>query len=193
MPLPTSVAGIFGAMLGIERATLEDEFQNLLFGSKLLKHEGLVIENETFLQYKTSKVQRGIVRTQIVNRPTYIIAMAGEPKRISEYCNFLKSHNAVYLPYGGQNDFFVEDFRITNLVDVVQSDVVSNYAPQDLVSKLESSETVLSILPVMQNDSSSPNFYFVLKGQLKLKKTVDVAGKTKVALYPLEMFKYVRG
>jgi len=201
MPLPTSVAGIFGAMLGIDRTKMKDEFYDLLFGSGLVKHDGLVIENETFIQYKKTQIQkgvfrdaiRGVVRTQLVNHPTYIMAMAGQSDKIGRYHAFLADHKMVYLPYGGQNDFFVEDFEIKDVTDVSQSDIVSNYAPQDMVSKLESSETVLSILPVMHTYSDNPNFYFVLKGQLRLKRPVNVAGDAKIALYPLEKFKIVQG
>ncbi|MEM5871952.1 MAG: CRISPR-associated protein Cas5 [Candidatus Aenigmatarchaeota archaeon] len=193
MPLPTSVAGIFGAMLGIERRKIENEFKKMLFGSGILKYEGFTIENETFLQYKTAKVQKGVVRTQIVNHPTYIIAMAGQNEQITKYFNFFKQNNFVYLPYGGQNDFFIEDLKINSLANVIQSEVVSNYAPQDMVIGLESGETVLNILPVMHTYSSNPNFYFVLKGLLKLKERVNVIENTNIALYPLEMFKIVYG
>lgn len=193
IPLPTSVAGMFGAVLGVDRTEIQEEFGDFLFGAALVKHDGLIIENETFIQYKTAKVQKGVVRTQILNQPTYLIAMAGTVEKIERHYTFLTNHNMVYLPYGGQNDFFVKSFQIKQFTDVSQSDVVTNYAPQDLVSKLESSETVLSILPVMQTDSDNPNFYFLLKGQLKLKKAVSVVGDMKIALYPLGMFKFVHG
>jgi hypothetical protein len=201
MPLPTSVAGIFGAMLGIDRTKIKDEFCDLLFGSALVKNDGLVIENETFIQYKKTQTRkgvssdaiRGVVRTQLVNHPTYTIVMAGQSDKIARYHTFLADRKMVYLPYGGQNDFFVEDFKIKDVTGVLQSDIVSNYAPQDMVSKLESSETVLSILPVMHTYSDNPNFYFILKGQLRLKRPVSVAGDTKIALYPLEKFKIVQG
>lgn len=199
MPLPTSVAGIFGAMLGIDRTKMKDEFCDMLFGSGLLKYDGLVIENETFIQYKKTQIRKGVfsdaiqgvVHTQLVNHPTYIIAMAGPPDKIAKYHAFLAGHRMVYLPYGGQNDFFIENFEIKDVTNVLQSDIVSNYAPQDMVSKLESSDTVLSILPVMHTYSDNPNFYFVLKGQLRLKRPVNVASDSQIALYPLEKFKIV--
>ena len=199
IPLPTSVAGIFGAMLGIDRGKIEEKFSEFYFGARLLKHEGMIIENETFLQYKKHKTDHGIadavkgtVRTHIINHPTYIIAMAGK-EEIFEYYNFIKDHNFVYLPYGGQNDFFVEDIEIKGLTNVVQSDVVSNYAPQDMVKEFKSKEIVISILPVVHTYSSNPNFCFVLKGQLKLKESVKVVENTNIALYPLEWFNIVKG
>jgi len=191
IPLPTSVAGIFGAMLGVERRKIISEFDGLLFGADLVGYEGLIIENETFIQYKTANVEKGVVHTQIVNHPTYLITMAGEESKVKEYHKFLRDGNMIFLPYGGQNDFFVEDIKIKNLDETSQSSVISNYAPQDLVERFESTETTVSILPVMHNYSKNPNFYFVLKGKLKLKRAIEVVGTTGIAIYPLEAFRYV--
>ena len=193
IPLPTSVAGMFGAILGIERYRMKEDFSNFLFGAALVKHNGFVIENETFIQYKTAQVQKGVVRTQLMNQPTYLIAMGGPLEKIEEYHSFLMNHHMVYLPYGGQNDFFLENFKVKHSADIIQSDLVANYAPQDLVSEIASKETVLNILPVMQSESNNPNFYFLFNGRLKLKKTVSVVKDTLIALYPLEMFTFVQG
>lgn len=191
MPLPTSVAGIFGAMLGIDRREIENEFGNLYFGAGLLRYDGTIIENETFIQYKTAQVIKGTVRTHIINHPSYLIAVAGPEEKMARYYNFLKNHIFVYLPYGGQNDFFVENIEVKGLTEVRRGEVVSNYAPQDIVERFESKRVVFSILPVMHTYSDNPNFYFVLKGNMRLKKPVEVAGSDNIALYPLEMFKLV--
>jgi len=192
MPLPTSVAGIFGALLGIERNRIKDEFKNFYFGAGLIKYEGIVIENETFIQYKAMRV-RGAVRTQILNHPTYLIAMAGENDKIFSYYEFLRNGNIAFLPYGGQNDFFVEDIKIKDLSEVLQSRIVNNYAPQDIVDKFETNEVVFSILPVMHTHSANPNFYFILKGRLKLREPVKIVEGINIAVYPLEMFNFVQG
>jgi CRISPR-associated protein Cas5 subtype I-B len=200
MPLPTSVAGIFGAMLGIDRIEFEKIFEHLYFGAELLKYDGIVIENATFIQYKKHKTNhqtadaiKGTVHTHIINHPTYLIAAAGKEDKITSYFDFLKNYKFVYLPYGGQNDFFVEKIEIKGLTDVVQDNIVSNYAPQDMVEKFETKEIVFSILPVMHTYSNNPNFYFVLKGKLKLKETIKVVEGNNIAVYPLRMFKIVQG
>jgi len=196
IPLPTSVAGMFGAMLGIERNKILNEFDGCLFGADLLKYKGLVVENETFIQYKPVKIGvgiKGVVHTQIVNNPTYMIVMGCEGDKTESYYNYLKDGVYTYLPYGGQNDFFVEDINIKGIVDVSRSDVIKNYAPQDLIEGFISGETIIKILPVMHTYSENPNFYFIIKGAVKLKKPVEVAGDTGIAIYPLEMFKYVKG
>jgi CRISPR-associated protein Cas5 subtype I-B len=193
IPLPTSVAGMFGAILGIERHRIKEDFTNFLFGAAIVKHNGFVIENETFIQYKIPQAQKGVVRTQLMNQPTYLIAMGGPTEKIEEYYAFLMNHNMIYLPYGGQNDFFLENIRIKPIAELVQSNLIANYSPQDLVSEIESKETVMNILPVMQSESNNPNFYFLFSGRLKLKKPVFVVKEALIALYPLEMFIFVQG
>lgn len=192
IPLPTTVAGIFGAMLGIERGELRGKFHNLYFGAKLLNYEGIVIEQETFLQYKGGHVERGVVHTQIINHPTYLVALAGEHREIKEFHEFLKSGEMVYLPYGGQNDFFIEKLEVKRLIDVIEGEIAGNYAPQDMVEGFESEDISFNILPVMHTYSDNPNFYFVLKGKLRLKEKVKSICDGEIALYPLEMFKLVK-
>lgn len=191
IPLPTTVAGIFGAMLGIDRTEIQNKFKNFYFGAKLLGYDGIIVEHETFRQFKTMKVERGVVRSQIVNHPTYLIALAGNVESITEFYDFLQSGKMVYLPYGGQNDFFVEDIHIVGLANVVDCNVICNYAPQDMVKSLKSKEITFSILPVMHTYSDNPNFYFVLKGKLELKESVKAVENEGMALYPLGMFKFV--
>lgn len=192
IPLPTTVAGFFGAMLGIDRKELQNKFKNFYFGAKLLNYDGIIVEHETFIQYKTMKVEKGVVRSQIINHPTYLIALAGEGKDIIKLYDILQSGNLIYLPYGGQNDFFVEDVRIIGLANVTNSNVITNYAPQDMVKVLKSKEITFNILPVMHTYSDNPNFYFVMKGELELKESVKTIENEGIALYPLEMFKFVK-
>ena len=188
IPLPTSVAGIFGAFLGIERERLREEFNGMLFGAKLLRYSGIASENATFLQYKAKGVERGVTQIFIVNEPTYLIAMAGEGKRLEKATE--KIRNSVsFLSYGGQNDFFVKDWEIVGIEDVEESNIISNYAPQDLVENpiLEEGSEI-QILPVMHRISKNPNFYFVVDGKLKLKENVHCTERERIGLYNLKDF-----
>lgn len=192
LPLPTSVAGIFGSMLGIDRENLKDEFRGLYFGAGLRGYDGIIVENETFIQYKGARVEKGVVHAQILNHPRYLLAMAGEDAKITQYYNLLEDEGFVYLPYGGQNDFFVEDIELIGFSDVTEKDIISNYAPQDMVEGIESKEAIFTILPVMHNYSENPNFYFVLEGRLRLKEPVKVVEKSiNIAVLPLGMFRLV--
>jgi len=188
IPLPTSVAGIFGAFLGVERERLREEFNGMLFGAKLLRYSGIASENATFLQYKAKGVERGVTQISIVNEPTYLIAMAGEGKKLEKAMK--KIRNSVsFLSYGGQNDFFVKDWEIVGIEDVEESNIISNYAPQDLVENpiLEEGSEI-QILPVMHRISKNPNFYFVMNGKLKLKQNIYCVKEKRIGLYSLKDF-----
>jgi CRISPR-associated Cas5-like protein len=192
MPLPTSVAGIFGSMLGIDRGRLKDEFKGMYFGAGLRSYDGIIVENETFVQYKSGRVEKGVVHTQVINHPRYLLAMAGEDSKVAQYCKLLEDEGLAYLPYGGQNDFFVEDVNLMGFSEVAEKSIVGNYAPQDMVEGIESKEAVFNILPVMHNYSENPNFYFILEGSLRLKRPVETVERDiKIAVFPLEMFRLV--
>lgn len=191
IPLPTTVAGIFGSFLGIERGKLTEEFSEMLFGAKLIEHSGIVSENATFIQYKAKGVEKGVTQLLIVNEPTYLITIAGEEKRIEEIIDKIKNFTT-FLPYGGQNDFFVKDWKIVGIENVENSNIISNYAPQDLVENpiLENGSEI-QILPVRHKLSDNPNFYFVMNGKLKLKEKIPCTAKEKIGLYGIKSFEYM--
>ncbi|AFU57333.1 putative CRISPR-associated protein, Cas5 family [Candidatus Nitrososphaera gargensis Ga9.2] len=193
IPLPTSVAGIFGAMLGISRNNLHQEFHDILFGAAIKRYKGIVGENVTFFQDKPSNPTIGVAKTLIVNEPTYVIAMSGSVNRLEVFMEKL-SRQVEYLPYGGQNDFFVKDFQVhSNLVDVENCDIVNNYAPSSWVDEIKSDgKTEIQILPVMHKLDASPNFHFILDGSLKLSRTVSCVKAYGIGLYSLHDF-YLTG
>lgn len=189
IPLPTTVAGIFGAMLGIERRAVTEEFKNCLFGAKLLKYKGSCSENTTYIQHKTGKRIRGVTVSVILNHPTYTMALVADNEKIDEFYLKIKDRIA-YFPYGGQNDFFAEDIEVQGKMDVEENCLIENYAPQDLIEKIEWNEgTELQILPVKHKFSTNPNFCFIFKGKLKLKH--PVLAVDGIGVFPLEKFYYL--
>jgi len=188
IPLPPSVAGIFGAFLGIEREKLAKEFDEMLFGAKLVEYTGIASENATFLQYKAKGVEKGVIQLSMINEPIYSIAIAGEEKKIEEIKNKVENYIR-YLPYGGQNDFFVKDWKIVCIKNVKENNIVSNYAPQDLINNpiLEKGSEI-QILPVMHKISKNPNFYFVVNGKLKLKENIYCVKEEEIGMYSLKDF-----
>jgi CRISPR-associated protein Cas5 subtype I-B len=190
IPLPPSVAGVFGAFLGIERKSILNEAKSMLFGAKLVSYRGISPENATLLQYKSmgSKPTKTIAYLYVINDPIYLMAIAGEENKIEEVKEKLEN-SVKYLPYGGQNDFFIKDWKFIGLTNVEESYEISNYAPQDLVETLLKGVEV-EILPVRHNFSENPNFYFVISGSLKLKQKIPCISNEKIAIYPLEKFFY---
>lgn len=188
IPLPTSVAGIFGAMLGIERGKIIESFKDFFFGAKLLDYKGFYSENTTYIQYKNRNVVRGVATSIILNNPSYEIALAARSEIVNNI--YLKLKNGIiYFPYGGQNDFFAENINIVGIKDVEETYLIENYAPQDYVEKIEWDKgTELQILPVKHKLSPNLNFYFIFKGKLKLKEPIFAVDG--IGLYSLEYFYY---
>lgn len=195
IPLPTTVAGIFGAILGISRIEIFKKFKNLFFGAKLVKPFSEVYEMFTFLQYPWNKPTwpPGVIPIQILNEPTYKLFMAGEEDKIVEFKRRIET-GYIYLPYGGQNDFFVKSINVNGIFDIELGNVISNYAPKSFVDDIFVSKdykegSFLTALPVMHKfDSSSEPFYFSYGMNLKLKRKIYVVEKT--GLYELKGFFY---
>lgn len=192
IPLPTSVAGIWGALLGIPREKVNEEFENFYLGAKLINLGKENFENATFIQIgkKFDNWPPGVVLTQFFTDPTYQIVIAHEDifkiKEIFQQLN--KSFK--FLPYGGQNDFFVKDIKILGIEKVGPSDVIENYAPRNWIEKTEVSSdknSFLTILPVMHKISDEP-FYFGYKIKLFLKKKIPTVNN--IGLYELSKFYY---
>jgi CRISPR-associated Cas5-like protein len=193
MPLPTSVAGMFGAMLGWERSgeIPPADMGKLMFGSKTLSVKGIATEQATYLQ--APKDIKGVAPIVMLNEPSYLIAMAGEGKIVNKSLKRLSSGYS-YLPYGGQNDFFVKDINIVGKMDVKLSQQVESYAPKDLVKRVELAKGAsLHTLPVMHRyDGMDDLFYFVNgRGKLILKEKRPCT--EGICLYPLDDFHRVRG
>ena len=186
IPLPTAVAGMFGAILGIPRGGVLDRLRGMRFGAVLLSQKGHVTENVTFLQVKAAGAEKGVASTQILNEPSYLISMAGENDLIEAMHDRIDGR-IEYLPYGGQNDYFVRDIKLLGKEIVENGRVIANYAPSDWVEKMESKEAEVQILPVMHKLSDSPNFFFP-RGSMRLKTDVIVVAKHLVGLYELGKF-----
>lgn len=194
IPLPPTLAGIFAALLGLPREKVPDHFGSHYFGAKLIDFKGICKELTTFVQYKTYRKDTiesewGVMSSMILNTPTYIIASASNGSIINQLYDNLKE-GIVYYPYGGQCDYFTENFEILEVKEVTKSNRVENYAPQDLVKHVKiDSDGEFQIQPVMHKLGTNPNFYFIYKGVLELTSSVPTVDG--IGLYPLDRFYYL--
>jgi CRISPR-associated protein Cas5 subtype I-B len=195
VPLPTTVVGMFGALFGVERDRLKNEFKNVLAGAKVIKYEGIINESATFMQYKSKKskgVVRGVTKLSFINSPTYLIVIASNDEgKIEDYKKRLEEQRGIkYLPYGGQNDFFPLDWKVRDINEVEDSKEITNYAPQDWVgTQILEKGSEIQILPVRHNLSKNQNFYFVINGKLVLNRKIPATKNEKIGLYSLESFR----
>lgn len=188
IPLPTSVAGIFASMMGIERKRATERFKGYKFGATLANGQiKESVEQVTFLQY--AKNRKGVAKTHILVNPAYYLVAACEVKDEIENMKNRINEGIEYLPFGGQNDFFVKDWILIGVKDVQSSIEIGNYLPGEMVQGLTEGVS-LEILPVMHKLGFTQDFYFILNGHVISKREMPVCsinGKN-VALYILDDF-----
>ncbi|MEM0243070.1 MAG: CRISPR-associated protein Cas5 [Candidatus Aenigmatarchaeota archaeon] len=185
IPLPTSVAGIFGSMLGLSRREASQRFKKYFFGAALVKGDDYREAREIATYILHKKKTKGVENIHIINEPTYFISIAGED--LDEIYAKLK-RNIEYLPFGGQNDFFAKDWEVLEYKDTSFSTEISNYLPLEWFQPLRAVR--FEVLPVMHKLSPNPDFVFILDGRGKSRKKIlvcEVEGKN-IGLYKLEDF-----
>ncbi len=189
-PLPTSVAGMFGALLGLRRDDVFPKFKGFMFGSRLVKYKGKSKEYATLLQLKSS---RAYTSTQIpmfiLVEPEYEIVIAGPDKEIEEmYGRLIDGFQ--YFPYGGSSDYLAVDVRLIGMDEPSIGKTIQNYAPVDNVEDIKlDRDGELSVGTVkMRGCQEAIDFYFVYRGELHLKEPIVLLDG--VGLYKLEDFCY---
>jgi CRISPR-associated protein Cas5 subtype I-B len=185
IPLPTSVAGIFAGLLGIDREDALERFQGCRFGAILADGTANeTIENTTFIQH--GKNIRGVAKTHVLVDPTYFLAMQAENvKDIKDIID----QGIEYAPFGGQNDFFAKDWNIVDILDVRSQNRIGNYLHAKNVESM-AKNVLVEILPVMHRMGRGEDFYFIINGHLVSKKKMPVCsvGEKKICLYSLDDF-----
>jgi CRISPR-associated Cas5-like protein len=187
IPLPTSVAGLFGSMLGIDRNEIVSRFKNYKFGAAAVTEHNESVEQATFIQQ--GKGVRGVADMHLLVNPTlYLAANNDNEQEINEIASRLE-RGIEHLPFGGQNDFFPKDWQIVGSMPVEFSTKVGNYLPSDFVNHV-TEDVWMEILPVMHKLGKTQEFYFVTGGQLISNRNLPVCqvnGKN-IALYGLDNF-----
>ena len=194
LPPPTSVAGMFGAILGIHRNQFKNKLGKLFFGAKTLAPINISHELTTLRQYKGKWISISIT-SQMLHEPKFMLAMAGEKdktqklfKKIEE---IVKTQRFAYLPFGGQNDYFIKNISSLSFEEVCHSKIVEGYVPADQVAGLATNKAQISILPL--NSLPKPKEYcFVLNGKVKTKTPFLTTKKSKIPLHLLESFSIVQ-
>lgn len=187
IPLPTTVAGIFASMLGLERDKAAKLFKKYRFGAILIGEITESVEEATYMQFPKNRL--GVAPMQILVNPSYYIAVASNNKEDIAKINKDIEEGIEYFPFGGQNDFFAKDWSILGIKEVYNSKEIGNYAYSEYVQELTKGTTV-AILPVMHRFGYREEFYFILNGSVIVKQEMPVCkidGKN-IALYKLQDF-----
>lgn len=192
IPLPPTVSGIFGALLGWKREAIMEKARNHQFGAKLFNLGGVTREFARIIQFKEGrpKFPFPIENFELLIKPSYILAIAGEEQLIKDYYTQLQ-RGYVYLPFGGRNDFFVENIEVLGFQKVTSTKEVEGYAPSNWVDSLSSQNGgwVRGLQVMHKIHEASRWFYFAYKTVLRLNREL-FATTDGIALYPVEWFYY---
>ncbi len=180
IPLPTSIAGIIGSILGLKREKMRDYFRNFYFGARLIKGT-FVFENVTLVEIADNEVGRSVEKILILNEPEYEIALIGEDEKIREIMKKLEKYKFCFLPFGGQNDYFLRDIKLIGEGKIKEKEEAFGYFPKEIVEKIEGR---FWILPVKYKNKKE-DFVFT-EGKAKLKEKVLTVNK--IAVYKLTDF-----
>jgi len=194
IPLPTSVAGIFGAMFGWERNQIPAEIYT---GAKVLDPGKIFTEAYTYYHFDTpSDVRKGVANIEVISEPCYLIALASvDDDKLRKWSESLEKERYHFLPYGGQNDFFVKDIKFRGMRETSMSKEIEGYAPLSLIEKIEATgpTPIVESLHVSYRRKHGELFLFVMKNAKLIlrEKILSVDG---IPLYsPLKDFYIPRG
>ncbi len=194
IPLPTHIAGIIGSMLGIYRREITDFFKDLYLGGIAL-NLSTCYENSTLVEISEEGRNRSVEKCMILNEPSFIIFVLGNEDKILRIRNILESKVFEFLPFGGQNDYFLKNIEFLSDVHESSSNIIDGgYVESVLVKNLEENSRIM-ILPVNYKNSIR-NFTFIIKGRAELKENIKTceltinSSKINAPIYLLEDFGY---
>ena len=203
IPLPTTTAGMFGSLLGLSQKECIKKFNDCLFGACIKGNMPIInaksisecVEMATYIQYKMAKVELGAERLHILCEPSYYLGVASQDLQKLEEWKEKIENEPVFLPFGGQNDFFPKDWEIKGIFPVSEvEEKISNYLPEKFVKRIYNG-SVFETLPVMFKPSKETstfgnNLIFMFKGYVDSKRKINCVNieDKRIALYPLHHF-----
>jgi len=189
IPLPTTIAGMLGSLSGIPRNRIKDYFKDVYVGAKYLNCN-LVFENTTLIELsKDGHAVRSVEKMLLLNEPTYVIAIGGDEKKIKEIEDRLKNYEFVFLPFGGQNDFFIKNIKFLGEGKFKESNVIFGYFPQRLLVKTTGKFWILPVKYKRDSESEFIKELFVFtEKEAEIKESILTI--ENIAVYKLENFSY---
>ncbi len=178
IPLPTTVIGIFFAILGKSREEYIRQRTMFKAGAKLLEIKGICRENAQLLKLKRGREESTTEELIILFRPKYRFAIWGNRETINELYERICEFNFEFVPYAGINDFIFFDIVNPKLYDkyVETNEIEDTYLPKNLFSSLEMKESsIVYNLPYVY--SGSPKTVIMgLNVKFKLKEKINTIG-----------------
>jgi len=208
-PLPTSIAGILGSILGKKRFELKEYFKGFYMGA-LFVDGTYQIENVTLIEMSSKGRERAVEKVSILSEPKYKIAVYGEDEKVEEIKRKLEKYDLYFLPFGGQNDYFIKEIKLLGEGLVESKNEAQGYFPRDIVDSIviekekegitkegekeekekNSKNIRLWTFPVKYKRIKKDFIFLDEKGKAKLKEKILTVsdGINDIAVYKLDDF-----
>ncbi len=182
IPLPTHIAGMLGSILGLKRENNYEFFRDCYFGAGTLGLR-LLYENTTLVEITENERSRSIEKCLIINNPTYVVTIFGGDEKINTVKKALREYSFKFLPFGGQNDFFLRKIKFLSDISISNSKRInSGYILKEMIENFDKN-TKIMILPVKYKNKVN-EFTFIIRGDIFLKNEIKVS-QVKVNGYEL--------
>jgi len=195
MPLPSAIAGMAGAVLGIDKTQLKTfaREKNLFAGADLIEYAGIGSETSMILKLKGKEVIPTPKKSVFLVDPKYRLAISSpDTNFLEELRRRVDGRDFYYDVYGGNDYNFLKDMRSEGLVDVSESNSGKGYCKlEDLDSFHPADSKRQGFIQIdFVNDGSITKYAFGVMSTLVTKQKRSVAGRVEEAifLHPAEIF-----
>jgi len=207
MPLPSTIAGIIGAILGIRRKELRDFIYdvNLYCGAELISYDGYVKELARIFKFpkgkiseivrklkdpKTARELQPIYESVSLYEPEYKIAVALRDKEIyDDLLRRLRELDFVFDIFGGNDYNFVKNIWDIKKARFIRSHVGRGYCLSKYFKSIRSGNKVI-IVSDMVLANVKEKFIFTYGGDVFLKTEKEVVddGESRIFVHLAEYF-----
>ena len=207
MPLPSTIAGIIGAILGIRRRELKNFARNvnLYCGAELIGYDGYVHELARIFKFPRAKISEIVKRLRdpkaarelqpiyksiSLYEPKYKIAVALRNKEIyDDLLRRLRELDFVFDIFGGNDYNFVKDIWDIREARFARSSVGRGYCSSMHFKSVSSGSEVI-IVGDMVLANVKEKFIFTHGGDVFLKTEKEVVddGESRIFVHPAEIF-----
>jgi len=207
MPLPSTISGMIGAILGIRRKYLKDFVKkvSMLCGSELLSFDGHINEFVRIFKFPRERISKileklrdpkgsrellPVYKSISLFQPVYKIAVALKNENVYvDLLRRLRELDFAFDIYGGNDYNFVKDIWDIKEAKVIMSKTGRGYCPSDEFSNISPGNEVIIVSDMVLADVKE-KFIFAYGGDMILKQEKEVVedDESKVFVYPAEKF-----
>jgi len=195
MPLPSVIAGMTGAVMGIDKTQLTKfaHEKKLFAGADLIEYGGIGSETSRIRKLKAGGVLPPPRKSVFLVDAKYRLAISSpDANFLEELRRRVDDRDFYYDVYGGNDYNFLKDMRSEGLVDVSESNSGKGYCKlEDLDSFHPADSKRQGFIQIdFVNDKSITKYAFGIMSMLVTKQKTLVAGKGEEAifLHPAEIF-----